>query len=128
MTGMIRDLTANTEAMRAACDRGFITATDLADWLVRELGVAFREAHHITGTLVRLAEERGCGLAELPLAELQRIEPRITAELRAGLTVEAAVEGRTSPGGTAPANVRRRGRGGAARGSPKPARAAHDRP
>jgi len=107
MTGMVRDLTADTDAMRQACDRGFITATDLADGLVRDLGLAFREAHHITGTLVRLAEQKGCGLAELPLAEMQRIEPRITAELRAGLTVEAAVEGRTSRGGTAPANVRR---------------------
>jgi argininosuccinate lyase len=107
MTGMVRDLTADTGAMRQACDRGFITATDLADGLVRDLGLAFREAHHITGTLVRLAEQKGCGLAELPLAEMQRVEPRITAELRAGLTVEAAVEGRTSLGGTAPANVRR---------------------
>ena len=107
MTGMVRDLTADTDAMRQACDRGFITATDLADGLVRDLGLAFREAHHITGTLVRLAEQKGCGLAELPLAEMQRIEPRITAEIRAGLTVEAAVEGRTSLGGTAPANVRR---------------------
>jgi len=107
MTGMVRDLTADTDAMRQACDRGFITATDLADGLVLDLGLAFREAHHITGTLVRLAEQKGCGLAELPLAEMQRIEPRITAELRAGLTVEAAVEGRTSLGGTAPANVRR---------------------
>ena len=107
MSGMVRDLTADTGAMRQACDRGFITATDLADGLVRDLGLAFREAHHITGTLVRLAEQNGCGLAELPLAEMQRVEPRITAELRAGLTVEAAVEGRTSLGGTAPANVRR---------------------
>jgi argininosuccinate lyase len=107
MSGMVRDLKADTGAMRQACDRGFITATDLADGLVRDLGLAFREAHHITGTLVRLAEQKGCGLAELPLAEMQRIESRITAELRAGLTVEAAVEGRTSLGGTAPANVRR---------------------
>ncbi len=86
---------------------GFITATDLADWLVRELGLPFREAHHITGALVRLAEEKGCGLAELPLAEMQAVEPRITAEIRAGLTVEASVASRTSFGGTAPANVRR---------------------
>jgi len=107
MSGMVRDLTADTGAMRQACDRGFITATDLADGLVRDLGLAFREAHHITGTLVRLAEQKACDLAELPLAEMQRVEPRITAELRAGLTVEAAVEGRTSLGGTAPANVRR---------------------
>jgi argininosuccinate lyase len=107
MAGMVRDLKPDTGVMRQACDRGFITATDLADGLVRDLGLAFREAHHITGTLVRLAEQKGCGLAELPLAEMQRIESRITAELRAGLTVEAAVEGRTSLGGTAPANVRR---------------------
>jgi argininosuccinate lyase len=107
MTGMVRDLRADGAAMRRACDKGFITATDLADGLVRHLGLPFRDAHHITGTLVRLAEEKGCGLADLPLAEMQAIEPRITADLRAGLTVEAAVEGRTSFGGTAPANVRR---------------------
>ena len=94
-------------AMRRACDRGFITATDLADGLVRHLGLPFREAHHITGTLVRLAEQKRTGLAEISLEEMRRIEPRITAEIRAGLTVEAAVESRTSPGGTAPANVRR---------------------
>ena len=92
-------------AMRRACDKGFITATDLADGLVRELGLPFREAHHITGALVRLAEQKGCGLAALPLAEMQRVEPRITAQLRLSLTVEAAVEGRRSHGGTAPANV-----------------------
>jgi argininosuccinate lyase len=107
MTGMVRDLMADGAAMRRACDKGFITATDLADGLVRHLGLPFRDAHHITGTLVRLAEEKGCGLADLPLAEMQAVEPRITADLRAGLTVEAAVEGRTSFGGTAPANVRR---------------------
>jgi argininosuccinate lyase len=104
--GMLRDLKVDAAAMRRACDRGFITATDLADGLVRDLGLPFREAHHITGVLVRLAEQKGCGLAELPLSEMRRIEPRITAELRLGLTVEAAVEGRSSPGGTASANVR----------------------
>ena len=106
MTGMLRDLTVDKGAMRRACDRGFITATDLADGLVRELGLPFRDAHHVTGALVQLAETKGCGLAELPLAEMQAVEPRITASLRASLGVEAAVEGRTSHGGTAPANVR----------------------
>jgi len=104
---MVRAMQPDAAAMRRACDRGFITATDLADGLVRHLGLPFREAHHITGTLVRLAEQKGVGLADLSLEEMRRIEPRITAEIRAGLTVEAAVESRTSPGGTAPANVRR---------------------
>jgi argininosuccinate lyase len=107
MTGMLRDLKVDAGAMRRACDRGFITATDLADGLVRKLGLPFREAHHVTGSLVRLAEQRGCGLAELPLAEMRRVEPRITEDLRASLSVEAAVEARTSFGGTAPGNVRR---------------------
>jgi argininosuccinate lyase len=107
MTGMVRDLTVNTEAMRAACDRSFITATDLADNLVRRLDLPFREAHHIAGSLVRLAEQKGCGLAELPLAEMQRVEPRIDETIRGALSVEAAVASRTSHGGTAPDNVRR---------------------
>jgi argininosuccinate lyase len=106
-TGMLRDLKVDARAMRRACDRGFITATDLADGLVRDLGLPFREAHHITGVLVRLAEQKGCGLSDLPLADMQRVEPRITAQLRSSLTVEAAVEGRRSPGGTAPVNVHR---------------------
>ena len=107
MAGMVRDLRVNAAAMRQACDKGFITATDLADSLVRHLDLPFREAHHITGSLVRLAEERGCSLAELPLAEMRRIEPRINEEMRGALSVEVAVESRTSFGGTAPANVRR---------------------
>jgi argininosuccinate lyase len=107
MAGMVRDLRVNAAAMRQACDKGFITATDLADSLVRHLDLPFREAHHVTGSLVRLAEEKGCSLAELPLAEMQRIEPRINEEIRGALSVEAAVESRTSFGGTAPANVRR---------------------
>jgi len=106
MTGMLRDMKVDAQAMRRACDRGFITATDLADGLVRELGLPFREAHHITGTLVRLAEQRGVGLADLPLGEMQRVEPRITEPVRAGLSVEAAVAARKSHGGTAPENVR----------------------
>jgi argininosuccinate lyase len=107
MTGMVRDLRVDAGAMRRACDKGFITATDLADGLVRHLDLPFREAHHITGSLVRLAEQKGCSLADLPLAEMQRIEPRINEEIRRALSVEAAVEGRTSFGGAAPANVRR---------------------
>jgi argininosuccinate lyase len=107
MTGMVRDLTVNAEAMRAACEGSFITATDLADNLVRRLDLPFREAHHIAGSLVRLAEQKGCGLAELPLAEMQRVEPRIDETIRGALNVEAAVASRTSHGGTAPDNVRR---------------------
>jgi argininosuccinate lyase len=107
MTAMVRDLRVDAGAMRRACDKGFITATDLADSLVRHLDLPFREAHHITGSLVRLAERKGCSLVDLPLAEMQRIEPRINEEIRRTLSVEAAVEGRTSFGGTAPANVRR---------------------
>ena len=106
-SGMVRNLKVNAEAMRAACDRGFITATDLADNLVRRFDLPFREAHHIAGSLVRLAEQKGCGLAELPLSEMQRVEPRIDEALRSALGVEAAVASRTSFGGTAPANVRK---------------------
>ena len=102
---MIVDLEADPAAMRRATERGFITATDLADWLVRRLGLPFRQAHHVTGAIVRLAEERGCALAELDLASLQAIEPGITAELFAVLGVEAAVASRNSYGGTAPARV-----------------------
>ena len=107
MTGMVRTFTVNAEAMRAACERSFITATDLADALVRRLDLPFREAHHIAGSLVRLAEQKGCGLAELPLADMQRIEPRIDETIRSALSVEAAVASRTSFAGTAPDNVRR---------------------
>ncbi len=107
MAGMVADLTVDAGAMRQACERGFITATDLADALVRKLGLPFREAHRVTGNLVRLAERRGCGLGELPLAAMRSIEPRIGPEIRQALSVEAAVEGRSSYGGTAPDNVRR---------------------
>jgi argininosuccinate lyase len=107
MTGMVSDFKVNAEIMRQACDRGFITATDLADNLVHRFDLPFREAHHVAGSLVRLAERRGCELADLPLAEMQRIEPRIDEALRGALSVEAAVANRTSFGGTAPDNVRR---------------------
>ncbi len=106
MTGMVGALTFDTARMRAAASAGFATATDLADWLVREAGVPFREAHHITGRAVRAAEDAGCGLADLPLADLQRINSRITAGVFDVLPVDASVASRQSFGGTAPANVR----------------------
>ena len=86
---------------------GFATATDLADWLVRALQLPFRDAHHVTGRLVALAEAKGVDLAELSLAEMQAVEPRITADVFSVLTVDASVASRTSYGGTAPANVAR---------------------
>jgi argininosuccinate lyase len=89
-----------------AAARGFSTATDLADWLVRALGVPFRHAHHLTGEIVKRAEARGCTLAELPLAELQAVEPAITQAVYEALEVERSVAGRTSFGGTAPERVR----------------------
>jgi argininosuccinate lyase len=106
MTGMVADLTANRAALKAAAGAGFSTATDLADWLVRALGLPFREAHHATGALVALAETRGCDLADLTLAELQTGHPGITQEVYSVLGVENSVASRTSYGGTAPARVR----------------------
>jgi argininosuccinate lyase len=106
MTGMVRDMTVNAEAMRRAAESGFSTATDLADWLVRRLDLPFREAHHVTGEIVRLAEQSGCALADLPLAAMQDIEPRIAADVLGVLSVDRSVASRTSLGGTAPDNVR----------------------
>jgi len=106
MTGMVAGLTVNEASMREAAKRGFSTATDLADWLVRELGLPFREAHHVTGRLVALAEEEKCDLPELTLADMEAVEPRITSAVFDVLTVENSVASRTSFGGTAPANVR----------------------
>jgi argininosuccinate lyase len=106
MTGMIADLTVDRAALLAATERGFITATDLADWLVRRLDLPFREAHHVTGRAVRLAEAEGCGLADLSLEALQTVEPRITQDVFAVLSVERSVASRTSYGGTAPERVR----------------------
>ena len=105
MTGMIRDLTVDTARMRAAAGAGFSTATDMADWLVRVAGVPFRQAHHITGRAVRLAEQSGCELAEMSPADLRSIDPRLTADVSTLLSVESSVASRTSFGGTAPANV-----------------------
>jgi argininosuccinate lyase len=105
--GMVIDLRVNEGAMRAAAAAGFSTATDLADWLVRVPRLPFREAHHRAGALVRRAEELGCDLASLPLAEMQRVEPRITAETVSVLGIDQSVASRASFGGTAPAEVRR---------------------
>ena len=106
-TGMVRDMTVDATAMRRVAASGFSTATDLADWLVRELGLPFREAHHVTGALVARAEALGEDLAELPLAEMQRVERRITPAIFRVLTVEKSVASRKSFGGTASANVTR---------------------
>jgi argininosuccinate lyase len=107
MTGMIRDLTPDAKKMKAAAGAGYATATDLADWLVRELKLPFREAHRVTGRIVALAAARGVGLEKLKLEEMQSVEPRVTADVFAVLGVERSVKSRTSYGGTAPANVRR---------------------
>jgi argininosuccinate lyase len=103
--GMVRDMKPDTARMAALAGSGFSTATDLADWLVRVLGMPFRDAHHVTGQIVSLAERRGLDLAELALADMQSVEPRITQAVFGVLTVEASVSSRTSYGGTAPANV-----------------------
>ncbi|HVF94524.1 MAG TPA: argininosuccinate lyase, partial [Sphingomonas sp.] len=106
MTGMVASATFRTDRMRAAAEAGFSTATDLADWLVREAGLPFREAHHVTGRAVKLAEDRGVALDALGLADLQAIDARIDARVYDVLSVDASVASRTSFGGTAPANVR----------------------
>jgi argininosuccinate lyase len=107
MTGMVDDLVPDAEAMRAAAGSGFSTATDLADWLVRTLGLPFREAHHVTGRIVAAAEAQGVGLDAQPLAVMQQVEPRITADVFSVLSVENSVKSRASYGGTAPQNVRK---------------------
>jgi argininosuccinate lyase len=105
--GMVRDMTPDTVRMRSFAGSGFATATDLADWLVRVLRLPFRDAHHVTGRLVAMAESRGVDLAGLTLAEMQSAEAGISADVFSVLTVEASVASRTSYGGTAPANVAR---------------------
>ncbi|WP_297443711.1 argininosuccinate lyase [Acidocella sp.] len=104
-TGMVTDLKADEPRMAALAGSGFSTATDLADWLVRVLKMPFRDAHHVTGRIVRLAEAQGIDISELSLAEMQSVEPRITDEIFGVLTIQASVASRTSYGGTAPANV-----------------------
>ncbi|WP_114389710.1 argininosuccinate lyase [Notoacmeibacter marinus] len=106
MTGMVSDMEVRVDRMAAAAGAGFATATDLADWLVREVNLPFRQAHHITGRAVALAEERNVDLADLPLADLQAIDPAITEDVYDVLTVESCAKARTSYGGTAPDNVR----------------------
>ncbi|MBL0966112.1 argininosuccinate lyase [Blastomonas sp. UPD001] len=106
MTGMVAETGFDTGAMRKATERGFATATDLADWLVRQAGIPFREAHHITGAVVKLAEGRGVALDALALDELQAIDPRITEAVYPALSVDASVASRNSYGGTAPDQVR----------------------
>jgi argininosuccinate lyase len=110
MTGMVEDLEPDAGAMRAAAGAGFSTATDLADWLVRTLGLPFREAHHVTGRIVAAAEAKGVGLDELPLGAMQKVEPRITDGVFSVLSVENSVKSRASYGGTAPQNVRKMAR------------------
>jgi argininosuccinate lyase len=106
MAGMVRDMTPREDVLRAAAASGFSTATDLADWLVRRLGLPFREAHHVTGSLVRMAEDRGVDLPDLTLADMQEVHPGIIAEVYEVLGVDNSVASRASYGGTAPAQVR----------------------
>jgi argininosuccinate lyase len=108
MTGMVESVVFIPDRMQAAAEQGHSTATDLADWLVRTCAVPFREAHHITGTAVRLADERGCSLWELPLEALQEADKRIDGSVFDVLSVNASVRSRTSHGGTAPSEVMRR--------------------
>jgi argininosuccinate lyase len=106
MTGMVVDLVPDEARMKAAAGDGYATATDLADWLVRTLKMPFRDAHHVTGRIVAAASKQGLALHELPLPAMQAIEPRISRDALATLSVEASVKSRTSYGGTAPKNVR----------------------
>ena len=106
MTGMIESATFRTDRMRALAESGFATATDLADWLVREAGLPFREAHHVTGRAVKAAEDAGVGLDKLPVETLQAIDARIDERVYDVLSVDASVASRTSLGGTAPVRVR----------------------
>ena len=104
--GMVRDMRPDEDRLRAAAARGFSTATDLADWLVRELGLPFRHAHHVTGEIVKHAEAKGCALAALPLADMQKVEPAITPAVYEVLDIDRSVASRASFGGTAPSRVR----------------------
>ena len=108
MTGMVADTTFRIARMRQAAELGYATATDLADWLVRQADIPFREAHHITGAAVKLAESQGKALDELTLDELRTIDSRIDERVYSALSVEASVAARCSHGGTAPEQVRLR--------------------
>jgi len=107
MTGMIEDLKPDADAMRQAAARGYSTATDLADWLVRVPNLPFREAHHVAGRIVALAENKGVALEDLDLAAMRAVHPAINGEVFKVLSVENSVASRVSFGGTAPSNVRR---------------------
>lgn len=106
MTGMITQMQPQREAMLAATQAGYLTATDAADWMVMQLGLPFREAHHLTGKLVRMAEEKRCGLEALSLSDLHIVDTRLTPALLDALAVQASVSSRRSFGGTAPERVR----------------------
>lgn len=106
MTGMIAEMTVNKAKMRESASWGFTTATDLADWLVRELGMPFRNAHHVTGAIVKMAEDKGCDLCDLALEEMQSVDKDIHQGIFDVLTIDASVASRTSYGGTAQENVR----------------------
>ena len=106
MTGMVETMTPMKDNLRAAAASGFSTATDLADWLVRELNLPFRDAHHVTGALVAMAEKKGCDLPDLSLADMQSVHQGITDGVFDVLTVEASVMSRQSYGGTSPVRVR----------------------
>ena len=106
MEGMVKDMTANRDSLAIAAASGFSTATDLADWLVRVLGMPFRDAHHVTGTLVAMAESKDCDLPDLSLGDMQSVHAQITAEVFDVLGVQNSVNSRMSYGGTAPAQVR----------------------
>ena len=110
LTGMIADMTPDAKAMRKAAGAAYSTATDLADWLVRSLGLPFRKAHEVTGRIVAAAEQKGVALEKLPLADMQAVEPGITTDVYAVLGPQQSVKSRTSQGGTAPENVRREAR------------------
>jgi argininosuccinate lyase len=105
-TGMIRDLVPDRDSLRAAASKGYATATDLADWLVRDLNLPFRKAHHVTGSLVKLAEQNGVPLDQLTLGEMKSVEPRIHQGVYSVLTIDASVGSRASYGGTSPERVR----------------------
>jgi len=106
MEGMVKDMSANVDNLAAAAGSGFSTATDLADWLVRAVNMPFRTAHHVTGTLVAMAESKGCDLADLSMEDMKSVHDEITEDVYSVLTVENSVKSRMSYGGTAPAQVR----------------------
>lgn len=105
MSGMVSDLKANKERMLISASRGYSTATDIADWLVKNLNIPFRKCHSISGKIVKIAEKKQCELEDVPLEEMQEIEPRITNDIFKYLSVRNSVESRKSYGGTAPSNV-----------------------